>query len=285
LTLIKGSIQTVTGLVSPQKTGFTLPVEHLLSDQTINWAPPAEASAREIYFAELSNETIAHSRYYGLKSLSVDGLGKISDAIEEVDLFKQWGGRSVVDATGSAGGRDPVGLMRIANATGINVVMTASAPPSNGVDSESSKTSHEMAETIIKDITTGTDGTQIKAGLISNDSGDCQPQTDLETLQACALAHRSTGAPIFVDASANEDEPHTVLEALNELGVDLKAVTSVHMGSHPRSMLKVVVESGCKVTLEFWPGYPPRIRLHLLWQRQRQRRTPNRFRRINAIHA
>jgi len=175
--------------------------------------------------------------------------------------------------------------MRIANATGINVVMTASAPPSNGVDSESSKTSHEMAETIIKDITTGADGTQVKAGLISNDSGDGQPQTDLETLQACALAHRSTGAPIFVDVSANEDEPHTVLEALNELGVDLKAVTSVHMGSHPRSMLKVVVESGCKVTLEFWPGYPPRIRLHLLWQRQRQRRTPNRFRRINAIHA
>ena len=142
-----------------------------------------------------------------------------------------------------------------------------------------------MAETIIKDITTGTDGTQIKAGLISNDSGDCQPQTDLETLQACALAHRFTGAPIFVDVSANEDEPHIVLEVLNELGVDLKAVTSVHMGSHPRSMLKVVVESGCKVTLEFWPGYPPRIRLHLLWQRQRQRRTPNRFRRINAIHA
>jgi len=43
LTLLEGSIQTVTGLISPQQTGFTLPVEHLLSDPTINWIPPADA--------------------------------------------------------------------------------------------------------------------------------------------------------------------------------------------------------------------------------------------------
>lgn len=256
--MLEGSIQTVTGLISPDETGFTLPVEHLLSDPTLNWTPPAEASAREIYFVELSNETIAYSRYYGLRSLAVGRLGKVGDAIDEVDLFKQWGGGSVVDATGSAGGRDPVGLMRIANATGINVVMTASAPASNGADAASLNTSHEMAESIIREITTGADGTQIKAGLISNDNGDCRSHTGLDTLQACALAHRSTGAPVFIDASANDDEPHTVLEALNELGVDLTAVTFLHMGSHPRSVVKAVVESGCKVALDdFGVGIQP----------------------------
>ena len=113
------------------------------------------------------------------------------------------------------GGRDPVGLMRIVNATGINVVMTASAPASNGADAASLNTSHEMAESIIREITTGADGTQIKAGLISNDNGDGRSHTGLDTLQACALAHRSTVAPVFIDASTNDDEPHTVLEALN----------------------------------------------------------------------
>jgi phosphotriesterase-related protein len=115
-----------------------------------------------------------------------------------------------------------------------------------------------MAETIIREITTGADGTQIKAGMISNDSGDGQSQTDLDTLQACALAHRSTGAPIFVNAGETDDEPHTVLEALNELGVDLEAVTFVHMGSHPRSVVKAIVESGCKVALDdFGQGIHP----------------------------
>ena len=99
LTLLEGSIQMVTGLISPDEIGFTLPVE---------------ASAREIYFAELSNETIAYSRYNGIKNLSVGRLGKVGDAIDEIDLFKQWGGGSVVDTIGNAGGRNPVGLMRTA---------------------------------------------------------------------------------------------------------------------------------------------------------------------------
>ena len=258
MTLLEGSIQTVTGLISPEDSGFTLPVEHLLSDPTINWTPPAEASARDLYFAELSNETIAYSRYYGLKNLSVGRLGNINNAIDEVDLFKEWGGGSVVDTTGSAGGRDPVGLMRIANTTEINVVMTATAPATNGIDSESPETSHEMAETIISEITTGANGTQVKAGVISNDNGDGRSHTDLETLQACAIAHRATGAPIFVDASASHDEPHTVLEALNELGVDSTAVSFLHMGGHPRSTLKAVAESGGKVALDdFGHGIQP----------------------------
>lgn len=256
--MLEGSIQTVTGLISPEDSGFTLPVEHLLSDPTINWTPPSEASAREIYFGEISNETIAYSRYYGLKSLGVGRLGNVNNAIDEVDLFKQWGGGSIVDATGSAGGRDPVGLMRIATATEINIVMTASASATNGVDSANPDENHNMTEAIIKEITTGADGTQIKAGVISNDNGDGKPQTDLETLQACALAHRSTGAPLFVDASGSNDEPHVVLEALSELGVDLEAVTFVHMGSHPRSVVKAVIESGSKISLnDFGKGIHP----------------------------
>ena len=91
--------------------------------------PPAEAYAREVFYSELSAETIALARYYGVRSQAVGRLGNIADAIDEVDLFEQWGRGSIVDATGSAFARDPAGLARIARATDINVIMIRTESP------------------------------------------------------------------------------------------------------------------------------------------------------------
>ena len=255
---LEGSIQTVTNLITPDEAGFTLPVEHLLSDSSMNWDPPAEASARDMYFAELSNETIAYSRYYGIKNLAIARLGNVIDAIDEIDLFKQWGGGSIVDTTGSAGGRDPVGLARIARATGINVVMTATVPSENGTDARGRKSKQSMADTIIKEINTGIGGTNIKAGVISSDNGSSRRSANPDTLQACALAHRSTGAPFFIRTTAGSDDPYTALAILDEMGVNLEAVTFTHMGCHPKSVVKDIVDSGCKIALdEFGAGILP----------------------------
>ena len=258
MTSLEGSIQTVTNLITPDAAGLSLPVEHLLADPTKNWDPPAQASARDIYFAELSNETTAYCRYYGARNLAITRLGNISDAIDEVGLFKQWGGGSIVDTTGSAVGRDPVGLARIARATGINVIMTATVPPENGIGDRNQNSDHTLADLIIKEINTGVDETRIKAGVISSENGNGRTNADLRTLQACALAHQATGAPIFISTKIGSDEPYTALAVLNDIGVNLEAVTFTHMGCHPNSIVKDIVDSGCKVALdEFGGGIVP----------------------------
>lgn len=255
--LLKGMIQTVTGPIASKQSGFTLPLEHLLADPTQNWTPPTEAYAREVFYASLSDETIALGRYYGMRSLAVGRLGKITDVIDEVGLFKQWGGGSIVDATGSAGGRDPVGLARIARATGINVIMTASPPPVNGADARGPEAEQVMAATIAREISTGVGETHVRAGLISNDNGDGRPADDPLTLRACGLAHLSTGAPIFVRPGPRDTDPLAVLAVLSELEVPHEAVTFAHMGRHSRHVVKGVVDSGCRIVLDGF-GQGPR---------------------------
>ena len=256
--LLEGKIQTVTGPISTDHSEFTLPVEHLLADQTQNWNPPNEAHAREIFFSELSDETIAWGRYYGLRSLAVGRLGNVTDAIDEIDLFKQWGGGSLVDATGSAGGRDPVGLARIARATDINVIMTATPPINAGTDENGPEVERAMARTIAEEITTGINGTGIRAGVISNDRGDGRPTDDLVALRACALAQIATGAPIFISPGPRDTDPLAALEVLSEIGVDPEAITFAHMGGYSRRVVKSIVDSGCRIVFDgFGHGTQP----------------------------
>ena len=50
----------------------------------------------------------------------------VETAIDEVNIYKQYGGGSPVDATSIGIKRDAAGLARISRATGVNIIMGAS---------------------------------------------------------------------------------------------------------------------------------------------------------------
>ena len=252
-----GKVQTVLGPIDPERLGVTLTHEHLLWDPTDVFSPPAQAGLRDLYYRRVSRddpgyaETLSRIKHNAEVVVDNPRLLDVSTAIEEAMLFKQFGGDSIVDTTSLGGGRDPVGLARIARATGLNVIMGGSYYIDSLHPAEVDALSEdELVERIVRDVTEGADGTGIKPGVIG-EVGCTWPITDNErkALRASGRAQRITGAPLHIHPGREEEAPSQILEILDGVGAD---VSNLIMGHIERTLFKLetlrrVAESGCYI--------------------------------------
>ena len=189
----------------------------------------------------------------------------VQAAIEEVNLFKQHGGTSLVECTPIDLARDPVGLARISRATGVNVIMGTSYYVSHThPDDMDSRSEDEIVEEIVGDVTVGApthrwefvaaapslvrEPTGIRAGVIG-EVGCSWPIADNErkVLRASGRAQRITGAPVLVHPGRNDSAPLQALEVLEDAGADLGRVIIGHLDRtvFDRRNLERIAESGC----------------------------------------
>ena len=122
---LTGQVQTVLGSIRADEIGVTLPHEHLLIDFEVMFveptAPRDKARSREP--VSLANLGWVRQNF----NANLDNLRLVDEQVaqDEIILFKDAGGRTVVDPTPRTLARDPLALARIARATGLNVVMGA----------------------------------------------------------------------------------------------------------------------------------------------------------------
>ena len=244
-----GLVQTVNGPVSPDQLGPTLTHEHLLID--LGWwrTQPAEASARAFFNRPLEQEILGLVRHHNMVNRDNGQLLDVDTAIDEVMLYKQYGGGSLVDATSIGIARDPVGLARIARATGVNVIMGAShyvaqAHPPDMDD----RAEDDIFAKIVEDVTEGVDGTGIRSGIIG-EVGCTWPLTDNErkVLRASGRAQLATGAPLLIHPGRDETAPLEIIEVLSEVGTDLSRTIMGHLDRTVflHETLGKIAESGC----------------------------------------
>ena len=121
-----GKVQTVLGLIDPDALGRTLTHEHILFNGS--WPPVhfVGASEQTFYDQPVSQEMLGRIRHRMENNKDNGRLDDIQTAIDEVSLYKQHGGGTIVDATSIGIGRDPVGLRRISTVTCLNIVMGGS---------------------------------------------------------------------------------------------------------------------------------------------------------------
>ncbi len=246
---LTGKVQTVLGPVEPGALGRTLTHEHILFDGSWATPPPANATDRAFFEKPVSPETLGRIRYRSKANRDNGRLADVDTAIEEVGLYKQFGGGTLVEVTSIGIGRDPVGLARVSHATGVNIVMGASFyvnthhPP--GMDDLSED---DIVELIARDITEGADGTDIKSGIIG-EVGHDWPMTDNErkVLRASARAQRMTGAPLLIHPGRNERAPLEIIDVLDRAGADLSHTIMGHLDRtvFERETLKQIAEAGC----------------------------------------
>ena len=122
----KGQIPDRPGGPSlPMILGPSSLTSNLLIDFMCMFHPPPEATHQGRAYEPVSIENLGWIRqnYFANRHnlLLVDE----EIAIAEASLYKRAGGGTIVDATTIGIGRDPLGLARIARATGLNVVMGA----------------------------------------------------------------------------------------------------------------------------------------------------------------
>ena len=247
---LKGKVQTVTGLLQPDDLGFTAPHEHLLIDCSCYFVEPEDPKERELAHQPITLENLYYHLYHR-GSLASIVLNSEETAIREVMRFKEAGGKTLVEQTPINVSRNPTGLVRVAQATGVNIIMgTAYYIDQSYTPEMRLKSEEDITDEFVKDITRGVDGTDIRAGIIG-EMGCSWPLTkdERKALCAAAVAQRRTGAAISIHPGPNENAPLEIINILTEGGADPKRIVIGHMERTfrvtPRTARHKLAETGC----------------------------------------
>ncbi|HSR84228.1 MAG TPA: hypothetical protein VLM11_08615 [Streptosporangiaceae bacterium] len=198
-------VMSVTGPIDASELGVVLPHEHV--------------------FADLVRE------YRGTGLLNDEHLAR-----EELKLLREAGGRTLVDLTLDEIGRDPAALRRVAEATGITVIMGCGhyRDPYLNRDWFDRHDVDAIADQIVADIEEGVNGTGIRAGIIGEIGADKWyiSATEERSFRAAARAHLRTGLTISTHA-ARWPVGLKQVGLLAEEGVDPRRVIVGHADTVP----------------------------------------------------
>ena len=122
--MASGKVQTVLGPIDGSVLGRTLTHEHIKMDYKNSKKAPwreCDAHKADLEFS-LSNLGWIHQNPYSNTFNLALGDEPFDDIVEELNLFKQEGGSSIVEVTTIGISRDVEFLAKAASATGLNII-------------------------------------------------------------------------------------------------------------------------------------------------------------------
>ena len=247
---LRGKIQTVLGPIEPGQLGRTLMHEHVLCDIR---APQSRAD--NDLGPEITLENVWQMNYgRGVKRAGRKYMLDLEDiATREVRMMKHDGGDAIVELTCGGLSPDPRGLKRIAQGTGVHLIMGCGHYVNDYQDPKNhARTVEDFAQEMVSQILKGAWGTEVRAGMIG-EIGCSAPWTATEkrVMQAALIAAAETGAAINVHPGRDPDQPQEVADFIKAAGHPTERVVISHIDrtifDEPR--LLRLAESG--VTVEF----------------------------------
>ena len=155
---------------------------------------------------------------------------------DEAARFKAAGGGTIVDVTSHGLKRNAAALRRLAEATGLHVVMGSGwyREPYYDHDYIGRRTTSDLAADIVTEIEQGEPGTGIRPGIIGEIGADWSWVSPAEERvhRAVARAHRRTGLAITLHALESPVGLQQ-LALLGEEGADLRRVVVGHCDTWP----------------------------------------------------
>lgn len=214
-------VRTMLGDIAPEELGFTYSHEHIV--------------CRPAYWAEKGEEDLL--------------LDDPEKSKADVLLFKEAGGKSIVDATAIDYGRDPFAVRRISEETGIQIIGTAgfnksflwsAKMPGKDITYEEwidRSSIEELTRFVIGEVEHGMNGTDVRAGQVKFGTGyNSVNPLEIKTIRAVARAHHETGAPVHAHTEAGTMALKQA-EVLKEEGVNLEYISFGHMDRNPDSWM------------------------------------------------
>jgi len=249
-----GKAQTVLGPIDADSLGITLTHEHLLQDSSFLFDEPTEAGEKVLAHQPVCLENlnwVLHHTFNNLDNLRLDDEQM---AINNLMRFKQAGGNTIVEPSIRGLSGNPLGLVRISQATGVNVIMaTGYYVATSHPTTLSAMTDEEVADELVQDITTGIGDTGVRAGFLKGACGGAglSPANKIEdgdrkVMRALALAQRRTGAAIGIH-DRRKHLAAEVIDILNDAGADLGRTVLIHAdhwGPDPLIFPKLL-QAGC----------------------------------------
>lgn len=229
-----GQVMTVTGPKDPGELGITHSHEHVF------WDYFQMIRSYDVIFED---ETVA---------------------IREVGLFKEAGGGTLVDCTNVGIGPKPDALRRVSLATGVNIVAGSGwyRKPVY-VDDVYRKTSYQLSEMLITELTDGFGDTGVRAGFIGEigtERGSVRASEERVFL-AAARASVQTGAPIWTHTTHFGELALDQIDILERAGVSPDRIVISHLGDlEDTSRIMAIARRGAYLSIDnigyTGEGYP-----------------------------
>lgn len=198
------SIQTVLGPIEPADLGVTLMHEHTLVDA---W----EWGGRLGYDSTVDDEELL---------------------VEELAFYRDAGGSALVDVTPIGLRRDPSGMRRLAEATGLHIIMGCGWYRERVYPAYIHELStNALADLLVKELEEGVEG-GIRPGIIGEIGTERFHVTPAEekVFRASARAQRATGATVTTHTTHFGDLAHEQMDILMEEGVPPERIVIGHLG-------------------------------------------------------
>ncbi len=248
---LAGRIQTVTGPIDPAKLGPTLMHEHLLIDLN----PPGTRDGVEDE-PDIDLCTCSKIAYGQLRSRRNLRLDDVDTAVAEVAEMRDAGGAAIVDLTCGGLAPAPEALVRIAEATGVDIVMGCG----HYVDEYQDPANHDrsvddFAAEMTEQVTKGAWGTGVRAGIIG-EIGCQSPWTELEkrVLRGALIAQAETGAALNIHPGRHPDQPREVMDFIRAAGHPAGRVIISHIDRtiFDADRLLRLADTGCVIEFDLF---------------------------------
>ena len=255
LSNLTGKVMTVKGPIDPDRLGITLMHEHLFVAIFKSNVPDENTPVTELALWD-QKATLENVHLVKERKPNADNrvLSDERVAIDEAIEFRDAGGRTIVDVTSIGIRRDPMALLRVSNATGLNVVMGAGwyQKVYHPADMDE-RTVEDLSEEIIRDITKGVGSTGVRSGIIGEVGvrGEPMEPNEVKSIQSSVRASRATGAAITLHLGGVGREKLQTIGIMAEEGGDLSRVIFGHSDAiaGDMSLMQELLSHG--VNLEF----------------------------------
>jgi predicted metal-dependent phosphotriesterase family hydrolase len=161
-----------------------------------------------------------------------DEFADVDRAIEEAETLVAAGGKTLVDWTPLGLGRDPEGLLRVSEATGLHVVAATGVHRDAHYladDPLRSIAADDLADRFVSDVT----GSRVRSGIVKVGASYHRLQPlERTAFAAAAEAHRRTGVPVCVHTE-HGTMGLSIVEHLGELGVPPDSIVLAHLDRNP----------------------------------------------------
>jgi phosphotriesterase-related protein len=184
-------------------------------------------------------------------SISNQILESYEDAVEELHWARRAGIRAIVDPTPIGLGRKASALRRLSVELDMHIIAgtgyyrAAFHPPD-----VAAMTIEHIESRLVEEITSGMDGTDIRAGLIGElgTTGDSISPNEEKVLIAAAGAQRATSVPVMVHTEGVREVALAALTILDRHDADLERVHVCHVNGAP--WWRDVISTGATVGLD-----------------------------------
>lgn len=222
-------ITTVTGVIDSAEMGLCLSHEHLLNDVTSWWTPPIEKRHAFLIDAPVTMDILWELRQDPFANRDNCRLDDEDCAVTELARFVDLGGMTILEATSASIGRNPTGLARISQRTGVSIVMGTGLYLESSMPEETrSWSAQQVCEAILFDLEMGAEG--IRAGFIG-EIGVSADFTERErvSLQGASMAQAHSGLPMQVHLPGWFRHGEQVLDLAEQAGADPHSIVLCHM--------------------------------------------------------